>query len=76
MDVIYSNNKFRVATYKCGVYEDIPTYIFSFKVQIKILFFWITIKEFRELEYHTNPKICKRDAIELYNNITGYYGKF
>lgn len=75
MDVIYSNNKFRVATYKCGVYEDIPTYILSFKVQIKILFFWITIKEFRELEYHTNPKICKRDAIELYNNITGCYGK-
>lgn len=76
MDVIYSNNKFRVATYKCGVYEDIPTYILSFKVQIKILFFWITIKEFRELDYHANPEICKCDAVELYNKIIGCYGKF
>lgn len=75
MSVIISNDKYRVTIGKCGVYDDKPAYIVTFKVQVKVWFFWITIKEFRELEYDDDFKFCRNEAIELYHKIVNPYGK-
>ena len=45
------------------------------KVQVKVWFFWITIKEFRELEYDDDFEFCRNEAIELYHKIVNPYGK-
>lgn len=75
MSVIISNDKYRVTIDKCGVYDDEPAYILTFKVQVKVWFFWITIKEFRELEYDDDFEFCRNEAIELYYKIVNPYGK-
>ena len=75
MSVIISNDKYRVTIGKCDAYDDEPVYILTFKVQVKVWFFWITIKEFRELEYDDDANFCKREAIELYHKIVNPYGK-
>ena len=75
MGTIISNNKYRVTISTCGVYDDIPAYILTFKVQVKVWFFWVTIKEFRELEYDDDSNFCKSEAIELYHKIVNPYGK-
>lgn len=75
MGTIISNNKYRVTINTCGVYDDMPAYILTFKVQVKVWFFWITIKEFRELEYDDDSNFCKSEAIELYHKIVNPYGK-
>ena len=59
MGVIISNDKYRVTIGKCDAYDDIPAYIVTFKVQVKVWFFWITIKEFRELEYDDDFEFTK-----------------
>lgn len=74
MNVIISNECYRVvSTYK-GCYEDIPCYILSYKVQVKVWFFWITIKEFEEGVYDEDYEFCRREAVELYNKIVNPYG--
>lgn len=75
MKIIVRNNKYRVTVSKYGAYDDdIPYYILSFKVQVKVLFFWITIKEFHELDYDDDANFCKYESIELYNKIINPYG--
>lgn len=75
MEVIKRNNNYRLVFVKDGCYEDIPCYISNFKIQIKLFWFWITIKEFKEGDYDDDAEFCKNEAIELYNKITNPYGK-
>ena len=74
MKIILTNGKHRVIISKCGVYNDSPCYILTFKVQVRILFFWVTVKEFRELDYDDDANFCRSEAIELYNKIVNPYG--
>ena len=74
MDVIIGNQNYRVTINKTDCYEDIPCYLLSFKVQVKVFWFWITIKEFKEGEYDDDVEFCKNEAIELYNKIVNPYG--
>lgn len=75
MSVIISNGQYRVIVIQKNCYEDIPCYMLSYKVQVKVLFFWITIKEFEEGIYDDDCEFCKLEAIELYNKIVNPYGK-
>lgn len=74
MNIIIGNEKYRVVSVKKDCYENIPCYMLSFKVQVKVFWFWITIKEFAEGEYDDNIEFCKNEAIELYNKIVNPYG--
>lgn len=74
MDVVISNKRYRVVSTYVSYCEDTPCCILSYKVQIKVLFFWITIKEFEEGIYDDDSKFCKSEAVELYNKIVNPYG--
>lgn len=74
MNVVISNKQYRVIVTHKGCYEDKPCYILSYKVQVKVLFFWITIKEFEEGVYDNDSEFCRSEAIELYNKIVNPYG--
>lgn len=63
MEIICSNNDYRI------IVDVTSTYIIIFKVQVKILFFWITIKEFKDFNYEDNAENCRLNAIELYNKL-------
>lgn len=75
MKTIVKYRNFRVAVYKIKRYLDNPRCILSYKVQIKVLFFWITIKDFTEEIYDEDSNFCKQEAVELFNNIINPYGK-
>lgn len=75
MKIIVKYRNLRVAVYKIKRYLDNPRCILSYKVQIKFLFFWITIKDFTEEIYDEDSNFCKQEAIELFNNIINPYGK-
>lgn len=74
MNVIISNECYRVVSTHKDCYKDIPCYILSYKVQVKVWFFWITIKEFEEGVYDEDCEFCKSEAVELYNKIVNPYG--
>lgn len=74
MDVIIGNEQYRVIVTHKDCYEDKPCYILSYKVQVKVWFFWITIKEFEEGVYDEDFEFCKHEAVELYNKIVNPYG--
>ena len=74
MDIIIGNEKYRVILTRKGCYEDKPCCLLSYKVQVKVWFFWITIKEFEEGVYDEDFKFCKNEAVELYNKIVNPYG--
>ena len=75
MKTIVKYRNLRVTVYKIKRYLDNPRCILSYKVQIKVLFFWITIKDFTEEIYDEDSNFCKQEAIELFNNIINPYGK-
>lgn len=75
MKTIVKYRNLRVAVYNIKRYLDNPRCILSYKVQIKFLFFWITIKDFTEEIYDEDSNFCKQEAIELFNNIINPYGK-
>lgn len=74
MDVVIGNEQYRVIVVHKFCYKNKPCYILSYKVQVKILFFWITIKEFKKGIYDDDSKFCKSEAVELYNKIVNPYG--
>lgn len=60
-------------------YKDITLWgveVKTYKVQIKVLWFWITIKEFEAYSYDEDEEFCLLEAKELYNKIVNPYGKF
>lgn len=48
----------------------------TYKVQVKVLWFWITIKEFKSYVYDEDEEFCLLEAKELYNKIVNPYGRF
>lgn len=48
----------------------------TYKVQVKVLWFWITIKEFEVYSYDEDEEFCLLEAKELYNKIVNPYGRF
>lgn len=48
----------------------------TYKVQVKVLWFWITIKEFEVYSYDEDEEFCLLEAKELYNKIINPYGRF
>lgn len=69
--VIVDCDKYRVVSINNG---DVIKQVF--KVQIKVLFFWITIKEFKVIDYHYDDDFCCTEAKELYYKIVDPYGEF
>lgn len=71
---IINNGQYRVVCYE---YTDKYDYfcISTYKVQVKVFWFWITIKEFEEGVYDDDADFCRREAIELYNKIINPYGE-
>lgn len=60
-------------------YRDVAVWsveVKTYKVQIKVLWFWITIKEFEAYSYDEDEEFCLLEAKELYNKIVNPYGKF
>lgn len=76
MNVIIGDDRYRVIAKPIATYEDIPCYVIGYRVQVKVLWFWITIKAFDEEDYDNDADFCKREAIELYNKIVNPYGSF
>lgn len=74
MNIIIDNKQYRVIATHKGCYEDILCRTLSYKVQVKVWFFWITIKEFEEGVYDDDSEFCKCEAVELYNKIVNPYG--
>lgn len=74
MNVIIADDRYRVIAKPIDTYEDIPCYVIGYIVQVKVLWFWITIKAFDERDYDNDADFCKREAIELYNKIVNPYG--
>ena len=75
MNIIIKNKKYRMISIKKSHYKNINSSSISFKVQVKILGFWITIKEFITGVYDNEEEFCKNEAIELYNKIVNPYGR-
>lgn len=48
----------------------------TYKVQVKFLWFWITIKEFSQYIYDEEEEFCELEAKELYHKIVNPYGEF
>ena len=76
MNVVIGDERYRVIATHKDYYEDILFYILNYKVQVRVWFFWITIKEFKEGVYDDDSEFCKCEAIELYNKIVNPYGEF
>lgn len=76
MEILVSNGQYRVIAKPIATYETIPCYVLGYRVQIKFIWFWVTIKAFDELDYDDDVEFCKREAFELYNKIVNPYGKF
>lgn len=74
MDVVIGNERYRVIITHKDCYEGKPCYMLSYKIQVKVWFFWITIKEFEEGVYDEDSNFCKCEAVELYNKIVNPYG--
>lgn len=76
MKIIHRKDKYRVVVKHSNIYNEYDEIlaILSYKVQMKVLFFWITIKTFEEGVYDEDSDFCKREAIELYNKIIDCYG--
>ena len=74
MNVIIADDRYRVIAKPMPTYEDIPCYVIGYRVQVKFLWFWITIKAFDEGDYDNDAYFCKCEAIELYNKIVNPYG--
>lgn len=72
-NVLKHNNKFRlIQDYNVSVDNSnlIATFIQTYKIQFKVLFFWITITEFAQDIYDEDAEFCKNEAIEVYNYLT------
>lgn len=81
MNIIINDNKYRVIKTAIAKKIDIGYgeyiyYVHNYKVQLKVLFFWITIKAFIKGIYDEDADFCKREAVELYNKIVNPYGIF
>lgn len=74
MEVIKRNNKYRLIYTKYKCIKDFNCYLPNFKVQVKFIYFWITIKEFKVGVYDDDFTFCRNEAIELYNKIVNPYG--
>lgn len=74
MNVIIADDRYRVIAKPIATYKDIPCYVIGYRVQVKVLWFWITIKAFDKGDYDNDADFCKREAIELYNKIVNPYG--
>lgn len=79
MNIIINNEKYRVVEIKKQHtidygYAELLMSVNSYKVQIQVWLFWITIKEFEEEVYDNDSEFCKREAVELYNKIVNPYG--
>ena len=59
-------------------FEDVTLWsveVKTYKVQVKVLWFWITIKEFEVYSYDEDEEFCLLEAKELYNKIVNPYGR-
>lgn len=75
MNILKQIGKYRVISITDNSDEYAYCYVMNYKVQVKVLFFWITIKEFKETEYDDSDEFCRNEAIELFNKIVNPYGK-
>ena len=75
MDVICKKDKYRVIKSLYDNYNRNACNLLTYKVQVKCLFFWTTIAEFKEFEYDIDPEFCEQEAIELFDKIINPYGR-
>lgn len=47
-----------------------------YRVKVKFLFFWVTVKTFTIGRYSIDACFCFRECEELYDKIVNPYGKF
>lgn len=69
--LMHINGKYRIVLHEN---EDIKKQYF--KIQMKFIGFWITIKAFHVSDYFNDFEFCFLEAKELYYKIVDPYGEF